>query len=310
MTCSETGLLAGTATGSWMAAAGLLLFASLFVTLALGLAWDRWSVLSTRWESVPGSVRGAHLRTLEATEVGEDDTYAVSYSYLYEVDGRRYEGTATDHYGTDQEWARTKREGIPDGTPVTVYYAPSNPARSRLDLSEHPEVAGLVGMLLGLALVLLPFALGFVAQGTRRSARAPLSARQLWLLGLRNRRLRSPAFSERPGLVGLAMLVAGSVVLALTFLAGLGLTAGAALWLGLTLALSPPLFRLYDGHRGVEWRAHDGTLIVRLAGTEERLAASELVTREGGLTCQGHELSLPDLGAAECQELALALFRS
>lgn len=310
-TYTESGLLAGTAQGSWVAAASMLLLATLLAMIAAGLARDRWSVLSTTWAAAPGKVYGAHIRTLESTEVGEDDSYSIDFGYTYEVSGTRYPGSASQSYDTREDQARKDLEQFRDGTLVKIYYAVDEPATSRLDLSDHPEAPGLAGILLGLALMVLSLAASFFAQGCRRAFRTPLSGRQLWLLGLRGNRLRSPAFSQRFGMVGVASLVAGSLVLALTFLTGgPGVPVGTALWLGLTCALSLPLLQAYDRARWMEWRAQDGTLIVRSSLGEERLACSELGAEEGGLVCREHRFPLPDLGAAECQEIAVTLVRA
>lgn len=89
---------------------------------------------SLRWPSVMGTVTGSGTKTQSSLRGGP--ATAADVRYMYEVDGKRFEGTRISfgQYGTgDGGHARKEAEKYPVGKPVTVYYDPNSPATAVLE---------------------------------------------------------------------------------------------------------------------------------------------------------------------------------
>ena len=124
-------------------------------------AEELWRTLPTlTWPTTPGQVTAAHItEDRVGTYVGKYANSAVTaprlhMRYRYRIGPLSYEGQVLDLLSPARRSAAADLRRYPVGTPVTVYYDPSNPARAVLEVgwpvrALFSALAGL--MLLGLA---------------------------------------------------------------------------------------------------------------------------------------------------------------
>lgn len=126
--------------GSVIAVAGL-------VTIALGLRRMASARASMGWPSVKGTVLDARIDTEAPDPAAEDDeprqatTFKPVIEYRFVVNGVTYEGArlAPDELDSgDRSVASDIVRAFPTGSPVDVFYDPTNPERAVL----RPGISG------------------------------------------------------------------------------------------------------------------------------------------------------------------------
>lgn len=120
-------------------------------------AFERSSIIN-HFETVQGTIVSSELRTRTKDD---EQTYSVSISYRYEVDGHSYTSDRyqIDPYQTSSRKNATKLiKDYPTDREVAVYYDPNDPSRAALHL-EAPEYFGFLFiqpfLLVGLVLIWL-----------------------------------------------------------------------------------------------------------------------------------------------------------
>ena len=198
-----------------------VLFSMPFAGIGLFLIYQTYSRVEETWtikgwNKTKALIQQAELKVHRGTEGGE--TYKVEARYLYEYEGKPYQGTrvsissASDNFGSYQkdvyeELAIHQRTGVP-------FHCFVNPERPEESILYHDLRLGPTLFLLNCGLVFAGFGIG----GTLGSIRKFLSARRVaqlkaahpdepWLHDLRwqGRRLRSTATREFVGLLILAL---------------------------------------------------------------------------------------------------------
>ncbi|MES2704576.1 MAG: DUF3592 domain-containing protein [Bacteroidota bacterium] len=105
-----------------------------FLLMAVLLAFDIFkSYASVKWPSVPGTI----IKMQDATALHERGVRKFDLEYSYEVDGKLY--TSNRIAFGEGNLALTSKKKLdtylalyPEGTKVTVFYDPNNPARATL----------------------------------------------------------------------------------------------------------------------------------------------------------------------------------
>lgn len=127
--------------------AGLLFVAfGLGFSLIFALPFLR-SFKTRRWPSVPGRIYSARIR--ENYNVTERERhYKPDIRYEYRVAGKAFRGKRLGIYAQSNAgyvFATTAMERYAEGTAVTVYYNPANPADAVL--IQGPEYQALIGVI-------------------------------------------------------------------------------------------------------------------------------------------------------------------
>ena len=111
---------------------GIALLLSLLPQFVLSLL----ALATLRWRPVPGMiVRVRQGRLSSGWRLGWARLPDVRLRYCYEVEGRRYHGTAVSLLSlvdTAGWGVRRLLKKYPSGSPVTVYHCPNDPARACL----------------------------------------------------------------------------------------------------------------------------------------------------------------------------------
>lgn len=127
------------------------------LSLAAPRLIESWSARS--WTQVQGQVTDVRVEEIQR-DTGSKRWYEVTVAYTFEANGRVHRGDRLGLWPVrlQRDPARELARSFPVTDPVTVYYDPSDPARSLLDRSVGGGtwlIAGIGVLVLALGLILV-----------------------------------------------------------------------------------------------------------------------------------------------------------
>lgn len=148
-----------------------------FVYAGLGYMGYQEAQIPEDWKMVKGQMLSRGVETIEATKAdgSKMEMFQPKVSYRYEVDGSFLIGSQLSRHHPDRTLkgvAETEIEDLAQGTEVSVYYNPANPADSVLRKSD--TIGPLQAISAGLAIGMTTTAI-FLITLLRRRIAAPVN---------------------------------------------------------------------------------------------------------------------------------------
>ncbi len=143
---------------------GLVILGSAVTVIGIKQAWKAWRM--KHWEPTTGVITQCAFTEVSGSRQGEDRDrrYHLSLAYTYQVDSTPYEGTRL-RYGmvgnvNSQKWVEQMRERYPQGSTVTVWVDPKDPAQCALERGPGwtwwvGPIVGVIFLISGLKLILM-----------------------------------------------------------------------------------------------------------------------------------------------------------